>query len=164
VLRSPAGCARRLRGGTDGQGKDNSPCPGRDREGRGTALSIATDATQSGIGSCGLCASAGPTGRPEVFVYNAGAFQLGGILEVTPSSSSSVGRPTALAGFFGAQQVLPAMVARRRGTILLTGATGSLRGGARFACLAVGKFGLRAWHSRWPRVRPAGRPCGPHYC
>jgi len=27
---------------------------------------------------------------------------------------------------------------------LLTGATGSLRSGARFACLAVGKFGLRA--------------------
>ncbi len=36
------------------------------------------------------------------------------------------------------------MVERRRGTILLTGATGSVRGGARFACLAVGKFGLRA--------------------
>ena len=28
--------------------------------------------------------------------------------------------------------------------MLLTGATGSLRGGARFAGLAVGKFGLRA--------------------
>jgi NAD(P)-dependent dehydrogenase (short-subunit alcohol dehydrogenase family) len=36
------------------------------------------------------------------------------------------------------------MVERGRGTILLTGATGSWRGGARFSCLAVGKFGLRA--------------------
>jgi NAD(P)-dependent dehydrogenase (short-subunit alcohol dehydrogenase family) len=36
------------------------------------------------------------------------------------------------------------MLANKRGTILLTGATASLRGSARFSCLAVGKFGLRA--------------------
>jgi NAD(P)-dependent dehydrogenase (short-subunit alcohol dehydrogenase family) len=36
------------------------------------------------------------------------------------------------------------MVERGRGTVLLTGATASLRGSARFAALAVGKFGLRA--------------------
>jgi short-subunit dehydrogenase len=36
------------------------------------------------------------------------------------------------------------MVEVGRGTILLTGATASLRGGARFANLAIGKFGLRA--------------------
>jgi NAD(P)-dependent dehydrogenase (short-subunit alcohol dehydrogenase family) len=36
------------------------------------------------------------------------------------------------------------MVERGRGTILLTGATAALRGSARFAALAVGKFGLRA--------------------
>jgi NAD(P)-dependent dehydrogenase (short-subunit alcohol dehydrogenase family) len=36
------------------------------------------------------------------------------------------------------------MVEARRGTILLTGATASLRGGAGFASFAIGKFGLRA--------------------
>jgi NAD(P)-dependent dehydrogenase (short-subunit alcohol dehydrogenase family) len=36
------------------------------------------------------------------------------------------------------------MIERRRGTILLTGATASMRGAANFSCLAVGKFGLRA--------------------
>ena len=46
--------------------------------------------------------------------------------------------------FYGAQQVLPAMLEAGRGTILLTGATASLRGSARFSALAVGKFGLRA--------------------
>jgi NAD(P)-dependent dehydrogenase (short-subunit alcohol dehydrogenase family) len=45
--------------------------------------------------------------------------------------------------FYAAQQVLPAMVEAGRGTILLTGATASLRGSARFSALAVGKFGLR---------------------
>ena len=36
------------------------------------------------------------------------------------------------------------MVEAGRGTILLTGASASLRGKARFSALAVGKFGLRA--------------------
>ena len=36
------------------------------------------------------------------------------------------------------------MVDAGRGTVLLTGATAALRGGARFSALAVGKFGLRA--------------------
>jgi NAD(P)-dependent dehydrogenase (short-subunit alcohol dehydrogenase family) len=46
--------------------------------------------------------------------------------------------------FYGARQVLPAMLGAGRGTVLLTGATASLRGSARFSALAVGKFGLRA--------------------
>ncbi len=36
------------------------------------------------------------------------------------------------------------MVEADRGTVLLTGATAAMRGGARFSALAVGKFGLRA--------------------
>ena len=46
--------------------------------------------------------------------------------------------------FYAAQQVLPAIVEAGRGTVLLPGATASLRGSARFSALAVGKFGLRA--------------------
>jgi NAD(P)-dependent dehydrogenase (short-subunit alcohol dehydrogenase family) len=36
------------------------------------------------------------------------------------------------------------MLERGRGSIIFSGATASVRGGARFAGLAVGKFGLRA--------------------
>ena len=36
------------------------------------------------------------------------------------------------------------MLPRGRGTIIFTGATGSIRGGAGFAAFAVPKFGLRA--------------------
>ena len=46
--------------------------------------------------------------------------------------------------FYAAQQALPALVEAGRGTIVLTGASASLRGKARFSALAVGKFGLRA--------------------
>jgi NAD(P)-dependent dehydrogenase (short-subunit alcohol dehydrogenase family) len=46
--------------------------------------------------------------------------------------------------FYAAQQVLPTLVEAGHGTIVLTGASASLRGKARFSPLAVGKFGLRA--------------------
>ena len=36
------------------------------------------------------------------------------------------------------------MVNKKKGTVIITGATASLRGGKGFANLAVGKFGLRA--------------------
>jgi NAD(P)-dependent dehydrogenase (short-subunit alcohol dehydrogenase family) len=83
-------------------------------------------------------------GDPEVFVYNAGAFQMGGILEVPPEMFDECFRANCAGAFYAAQQILPAMVEAGRGTILLTGATASLRGSARFSALAVGKFGLRA--------------------
>jgi NAD(P)-dependent dehydrogenase (short-subunit alcohol dehydrogenase family) len=83
-------------------------------------------------------------GEPEAFVYNAGAFQMGGILELSPEQFDDSFRANCSGAFYGAQQVLPAMVERERGTIILTGATAALRGSAGFAALATGKFGLRA--------------------
>lgn len=53
-------------------------------------------------------------------------------------------RVNCLGGFIAAKQVLPDMVEAKSGTILFSGATASLRSGANFVNLAVGKFGLRA--------------------
>src|SRR5262249_14180911 len=88
-----------------------------------------------------VCEHLGP---PDVFVYNAGAFQMGGILEITPEQFETAWRVNCLGGLLAAQQVAPGMIKRGHGTIIYTGATASLRGSARFSCLAVGKFGLRA--------------------
>ena len=86
----------------------------------------------------------GEVGDPTVLVYNAGAFVRAPLLELTESQLVDSWRIGCLGAFLSAQQVLPGMVARGRGTILLTGATGSMRGSANFACMAVSKFGLRA--------------------
>jgi NAD(P)-dependent dehydrogenase (short-subunit alcohol dehydrogenase family) len=48
------------------------------------------------------------------------------------------------AGFLTGREAARYMVPRNRGTILFTGATASLRGGAGFAAFAAAKFGLRA--------------------
>jgi NAD(P)-dependent dehydrogenase (short-subunit alcohol dehydrogenase family) len=86
----------------------------------------------------------GELGDPGVFVYNAGAFQVGGILDLSPEKFDECFRTNCAGAFYAARHVLPAMVERGGGTVLLTGATAALRGGARFSALAVGKFGLRA--------------------
>jgi len=86
----------------------------------------------------------GELGAPGVLVYNASAFQMGGILEVSPEDFERCWRVGCHGAFLCAREALPAMVERGAGTILLTGATAAVRGSARFSCLAVGKFGLRA--------------------
>jgi len=113
-------------------------------KGGGTALAVSTDATDAASVASAFDRVREELGDPEVFVYNAGAFQMGGILELSPRQFDDCFRANCSGAFYGAQQVLPAMVETGRGTILLTGATASLRGSANFAALATGKFGLRA--------------------
>ena len=110
----------------------------------GAALSISADATDPASVEKAFGRVREGLGDPEVFVYNAGAFQMGGILEIPPDRFDECFRANCAGAFYAAQQVLPAMVEAGRGTILLTSATASLRGSARFSALAVGKFGLRA--------------------
>jgi NAD(P)-dependent dehydrogenase (short-subunit alcohol dehydrogenase family) len=113
-------------------------------DGGGTALPVLADATDPGSVAAAFERVRGELGDPEVFVYNAGAFQLGGILDLSPQQFDECFRANCAGAFYAAQQVLPAMVEAGRGTILLTGASAALRGKANFSALAVGKFGLRA--------------------
>jgi len=110
----------------------------------GTALPVSADATDPASVAAALDEVRNNLGDPEVFVYNAGAFQMGGILDLSPEKFDECFKANCAGAFYAAQQVLPAMVEAGRGTVLLTGATAALRGSARFSALAVGKFGLRA--------------------
>jgi NAD(P)-dependent dehydrogenase (short-subunit alcohol dehydrogenase family) len=110
----------------------------------GTALAVEADATNAASVAAAFDWVRNKLGDPGVFVYNAGAFQMGGIMELTPEQFDDCFKANCSGAFYGVQQVLPAMVEEGRGTIILTGATASLRGSANFAALAAGKFGLRA--------------------
>lgn len=110
----------------------------------GTALAVTADATDAGSVSSAFEKVRSELGDPEVFVYNAGAFQMGGILEITPEQFDDCLRANCSGALYAAQQVLPAMVEAGHGTAILTGATAALRGSARFSALATGKFALRA--------------------
>jgi NAD(P)-dependent dehydrogenase (short-subunit alcohol dehydrogenase family) len=110
----------------------------------GKALAVTADATEPTSVARAFDEVREAWGDPEVFVYNAGAFRMAGILQLTPELFDDCFRANCSGAFYGAQQVLPAMQENGRGTIILTGATAALRGSANFAALATGKFGLRA--------------------
>ena len=96
----------------------------------------------------------GPLG---VAVFNAGAFQQGTVLETEPAEFERCWRVGCFAGFLVAQAAARLMQARGRGTLIFTGATASLRGGAGFANLASPKFALRALAQSMAReLGPAG--------
>jgi NAD(P)-dependent dehydrogenase (short-subunit alcohol dehydrogenase family) len=110
----------------------------------GSALPVAADATDAGSLKAAFERVERELGAPSVLVYNAGAFQMGGVLEVSADDFERCWRANCFGGFVAAQTVAPAMLERGKGSLLFTGATAALRGSARFSCLAVGKFGLRA--------------------
>ena len=83
-------------------------------------------------------------GDPDLVVYNAGAFQPTGILEASAAEFERCWRVGCFGGFLAGREAAKIMAARGSGTLLFTGATASIRGGAGFFNLAVGKFGLRA--------------------
>ena len=83
-------------------------------------------------------------GPIEVCVFNVGGNVRFPIRDTTARVYTKVWEMAALAGFLVGREVAKVMVPRRRGTILYTGATASLRGGKGFAAFAGAKHALRA--------------------
>jgi NAD(P)-dependent dehydrogenase (short-subunit alcohol dehydrogenase family) len=83
-------------------------------------------------------------GPIEVVSFNVGGNVRFPIRETTTRVYTKVWEMCALAGFFAGREAAKVMVPRQRGTILFTGATASVRGGAGYAAFAGGKHALRA--------------------
>jgi len=79
----------------------------------------------------------------HIAVQNAGGNRPSPFLKVSAEVFEEHWRAHAFAGFLLAQAVLPNMLARKAGTIIFTGATGSLRGSTNFAPFAAAKAALR---------------------
>ena len=82
-------------------------------------------------------------GAPSVLVHNAGNAVFGSVLDVTEANFEAAWRVNTLGLFLTARAVLPDMLAAGQGTILVTGATASWRGGAAFAAFASAKAAQR---------------------
>ncbi|MCP4327710.1 MAG: SDR family NAD(P)-dependent oxidoreductase [Alphaproteobacteria bacterium] len=83
-------------------------------------------------------------GEPDLVVYNAGAFVRASVLDIAPEDFEHCWRVGCYGGFLVGQAAARRMAHRGKGTIIFTGATASIRGGANFVNLASPKFGLRA--------------------
>jgi NAD(P)-dependent dehydrogenase (short-subunit alcohol dehydrogenase family) len=83
-------------------------------------------------------------GPIAVAVFNIGANVRFKITETTARVYRKVWEMAAFAGFLMGREVAKRMVTRQAGTILFTGATASVRGGAHYSAFAGAKHALRA--------------------
>ena len=84
-------------------------------------------------------------GEVTVAIFNVGGNVRAGVLETTPQTYLDAWQTSAFAGFMTGQNAARVMQPRRRGTILFTGATASLRGGLGFSAFAAAKSALRTF-------------------
>lgn len=94
-------------------------------------------------------------GRVDVLVHSAHMLLRKPAGETTLDEFAAVWRVACFGAMAVTQQVLPAMTARGAGTIIFSGATAGLRGGANFAAFASAKFALRGLS------QALARECGP---
>jgi len=83
-------------------------------------------------------------GEIEVAVYNIGANIKFGITETTSQKYHKVWEMAAFGAFLMGREVAKKMIPRKKGTIIFTGATASIRGGDGFAAFAGAKHAKRA--------------------
>jgi len=95
-------------------------------------------------------------GEIEVVVFNIGANVRFPLVETTTRVFHKVWEMACFAGFIAAREAARVMTPRGRGTIILTGATASVRGGIGYAAFASAKAGLRSV------AQSAARELGPH--
>ncbi|HWB45542.1 MAG TPA: SDR family oxidoreductase [Hyphomicrobiaceae bacterium] len=110
----------------------------------GTARAFASDARQEEQMAGLVDTIERDVGPIEVAVFNIGGNVRFPIRETTARVYRKVWEMCAFAGFLMGREAARVMVPRGRGTILFTGATASVRGGAGFAAFAGGKHALRA--------------------
>ena len=112
----------------DGGQAEGIPCDARDED----AVINLFDRVENEIGPI------------EAFIFNTGAQHSASILDMTARIYRQVWESAAFAGFLTGREAARHMVERGRGTMIFTGATASVRGGANFASFAGAKHALRA--------------------
>ena len=83
-------------------------------------------------------------GPLALVLQNSGSNRQDAFVDLATADFEAIWREHCLAGFLTGRETARRMVPRGRGTILFTGASGSLRGKAFFAAFAAAKAGLRA--------------------
>jgi NAD(P)-dependent dehydrogenase (short-subunit alcohol dehydrogenase family) len=112
--------------------------------GAGDARAYACDATSTSELSETFRKINTELGSPEVLIYNAGSGSWKGFDETTPEELERSFRINALGLMTSAQAVLPDMRKAKRGSILVIGATASLRGKPKTTAFASGKAAQRS--------------------
>jgi NAD(P)-dependent dehydrogenase (short-subunit alcohol dehydrogenase family) len=96
-------------------------------------------------------------GAPDVVVYNASYRTRGPFVELVPEEVAKSIAVSAFGGFLVAQEAVKRMLPKKRGAIIFTGASASVKGYAQSAPFAMGKFALRGLAQSMAReLQPQG--------
>jgi NAD(P)-dependent dehydrogenase (short-subunit alcohol dehydrogenase family) len=109
----------------------------------GTARAVGTDVRNEEAVQALFAEVEAELGPVEVCLFNAGANIKAPLIETSGRLFFKAWELACYAGFLTGREAARYMVPRGRGSILFTGATASLRGGAGYAAFAAAKFGLR---------------------
>jgi len=82
-------------------------------------------------------------GEPDIVIYNASGRTRGPFVELDPVEVEKAIAVTAFGAFLVAQQAARRMLPKKRGVIMLTGASAGVKGYPQSAPFAMGKFALR---------------------
>lgn len=82
-------------------------------------------------------------GVPEVLIHNPAELCIKPFMETTVDDFQLAWNSMLLSAVNALHVVLPLMLAQGKGSVVVSGATGSLRGGANFSAFASAKFALR---------------------
>jgi NADP-dependent 3-hydroxy acid dehydrogenase YdfG len=109
----------------------------------GIALPIQSDATVQTQIAATYERIVGELGPVDVLIYNGGRRPFGRLMETSVEVFEETWRLHTLGAFMWARQVVPAMLARGSGSILITGATAGIRPWPTSAGFAPAKFAVR---------------------
>jgi len=109
----------------------------------GQALAVPADVSRAEQIAAAFERVRAELGDVDVLVYNAAMRPFGALMETKPSTFETTWRVNAFGAFLCAQAVVPAMLARGSGVIILTGATAGTRPFATSAAFGPAKFALR---------------------
>lgn len=117
-----------------------------DAYGPSSARFYVTDVREQSDVTATFAAIKSELGPVHVLIYNAGSRRIRPrtILETSSDEFESFTRINLFGAFHATKCVLPDMLEAGSGTIIFTGATGSLRGSPGLSSFSPGKFGLRA--------------------
>jgi NADP-dependent 3-hydroxy acid dehydrogenase YdfG len=107
------------------------------------AKSFSCDATQRDDVAALFARLDGEFGVPDIVIYNASYRTRGPLTGLDAAEVEKTLAISAFGGFLVAQQAVRRMLPKRRGVIIFTGASASVKGYAESAPFAMGKFALR---------------------
>ena len=105
--------------------------------------SVACDLTKRASVNSAISEIENSFGIASVYIHNASNIIMKDFLDTTADDFTDLWETTCLAAVHGIQRVLPGMLENNSGTIVVTGATASIKAGAKFSAFGSAKFALR---------------------